>query len=166
MLTTPLLQPQMLLALAQAGHGSKIVITDGNYPAATARGPHAQLVSLNLMPGVVNVTQVLQSLLGVVPIEAAYVMDYLRTGPYALPAEPPIWDEFRQMLGVIDPDLPLVALERYKFYDFAADPRVALVVQTADQRLYANLVLEIGVVQQVDAQEPEAEEIEDQLADN
>ncbi|HOS03406.1 MAG TPA: RbsD/FucU domain-containing protein, partial [Candidatus Hydrogenedentes bacterium] len=35
MLKQRLIHPEILDALAAAGHGSKILITDGNYPAST-----------------------------------------------------------------------------------------------------------------------------------
>ena len=41
MLKTPILHPQILAALGRAGHSSKILIADGNYPFHTKRGPSA-----------------------------------------------------------------------------------------------------------------------------
>lgn len=146
MLKTTLIHPQMLEALGRAGHGSRILITDGNYPAGTTLGPNATHVSLNLSPGVISCTQALEAILSVTPIEAAHVMDYASTGPYGLDADPPIWDEFRSLLGPHAPQVELEAIERFEFYETAAGPEVALVVQTADQRIYANLLLTIGVV--------------------
>jgi len=146
MLTTKLIQPQILEALGRAGHHSKVVIADGNYPAATTLGPNATQVSLNLTPGVVSATQVLEALVGVMPIESAHAMDYEREGQYALSEDPPIWAEYRNILknGGYDFDLDLI--EKWKFYDFASDTDVVLTIQTADQRLFANLVLATGVV--------------------
>ena len=46
MLNTPLVHPDILRILAQAGHHSKVLIADGNYPALNKRGPRAELVSL------------------------------------------------------------------------------------------------------------------------
>ncbi|MEC9148489.1 MAG: RbsD/FucU domain-containing protein [Planctomycetota bacterium] len=37
-------------------------------------------------------------------------------------------------------------LERFKFYDESASSDVVLTVATADQRIFANLLLTIGVV--------------------
>ena len=54
MLKHTLLHPAILAAIARAGHHGRIVIADGNYPASTTLGPSAELVSLNLMPGVVD----------------------------------------------------------------------------------------------------------------
>ncbi len=98
MLKHTLLHPAILAAIARAGHHGRIVIADGNYPASTTLGPSAELVSLNLMPGVVDACQVLESILSAVPIDFAYVMDYERTGPYALTEDPPAWHDFRRIL--------------------------------------------------------------------
>ena len=38
MLNGPLLHPDILRSLARSGHHSKVLIADGNYPAATKRG--------------------------------------------------------------------------------------------------------------------------------
>ncbi len=48
MLKSKLLHPEILEALGRAGHSSKILIADGNYPFATQLGPNARLISLNL----------------------------------------------------------------------------------------------------------------------
>ena len=69
MLKTPILHPQILAALGRAGHSSKILIADGNYPHHTKRGPNAEIVFLNFTAGMMNVTDVLSGLLNVVPVE-------------------------------------------------------------------------------------------------
>jgi len=79
-------------------------------------------------------------------VENAQVMDYARTGPNALTDDPPIWNEFRQILHDAGSDLELEKIERFKFYDEAGTKEVALTVATGDQRIYANLLLTIGVV--------------------
>ena len=63
MLKQRLLHPEILEALASAGHGSRVLITDGNYPAGTRLGENAALVFLNLAPGKPTVTEVLDILL-------------------------------------------------------------------------------------------------------
>jgi L-fucose mutarotase len=74
MLLTELLHPEILAGLASAGHGSKVLLADGHYPASTAVGRQARTVYLNLTPGVLNVSAVLDVLLRTIPIEAAAVM--------------------------------------------------------------------------------------------
>jgi L-fucose mutarotase len=137
MLTTKLLHPEILDALASAGHGSQVLIADGNYPFGTGANIHARRVYLNLAPGMVKVTDVLRVLVESIPIEAAQVM---------LPAtgdEPPIFNEFRALLPQ---EIALQSLGRFEFYDAAQSPNVMLVIATGEQRIYANLMLTIGVV--------------------
>lgn len=146
MLKYQLLHPQIISALGKAGHGSKVLISDGNYPHWTRRGPNAEVVYLNLAPGLPAVTDVLKVLIGAIPIEAAQVMDYARTGPYALKDDPPIWSEFRQIFQEAQLSSELGKIERFKFYDAAGTPDVCLTIATGEQRIYANLLLTIGVV--------------------
>ena len=83
MLNTNLLHPDILRVLAQAGHHSKVLIADGNYPAANKRGPRAELVSLQLLPGVPTVAQVFEAILGTVQIDEVFTMGVDRSDPYA-----------------------------------------------------------------------------------
>ena len=71
MLKTKLIHPEILDALGSAGHGSKVLIADGNYPFGTGANPSAKRVYLNLAPGLVTVTDVLRVLVDAIPIEAA-----------------------------------------------------------------------------------------------
>jgi L-fucose mutarotase len=146
MLKNQLLHPHITAALAKAGHGSKVLISDGNYPHWTKRGPNAEVVYLNLAPGQVQVTDVLRVLVNAIPIEAAEVMETLKSGPYAMKEDPPIWNDFRQILRGAGVDVELGRIERFKFYDAAGTTDVCLTVATGEQRIYANLLLTIGVV--------------------
>ncbi|HZO87473.1 MAG TPA: RbsD/FucU family protein [Chthonomonadaceae bacterium] len=137
MLKSALLHPEILRALGSAGHGAQVLIADGNYPFSTGAAPNAVRVFLNLAPGLVNATDALRVLASAIPIEAAQVMQPAE-GP-----EPPIFDEFRQLLPV---SLALQPLERFAFYAAASQPSVCLVIATGEQRIYANILLTIGVV--------------------
>ena len=145
MLYHKLIHPEILAILGRAGHHSTILIADGNYPAASKRGPRAELVSLNLMPGVVNCTQVLEAILAAIPIEAIRTMQYETEGPYALPGDPPVWDSYRNALQAAGSSLKLEPIEKWKFYDAVVTPDHVLTIQTADQQRYANLLLHVGV---------------------
>ena len=146
MIRGQLIHPYIISALAKAGHGSKVLISDGNYPHWTKRGPNADVVYLNLAPGILNATDVLKVVASEVPFEAAAVMEYARTGPYALSQDPPIWNEFRQVLHSAGIDTDLDRIERHKFYDAAGTPDVCLTIATGEERIYANLLLTIGVI--------------------
>ncbi len=41
------------------GHGSRVLLADGNFPFATHTNPAAAHVYLNVRPGLVNVTDIL-----------------------------------------------------------------------------------------------------------
>ncbi len=136
MLTYKLIHPDILGALSGAGHGARVLLADSNYPASTKIGPNAELVYLNLTPGLPSATDVLKTLLDACAVEAAAVMQP-DSGP-----EPGIFEEFRRLL----PKLELKKLGRKEFYETVLGPDTCLVVQTGEQRLYANLLLTIGAV--------------------
>ena len=136
MLKYQLLHPEILAALGAAGHGSRVLIADGNYPFATKSHPAARRVYLNLAPDVLKATDVLAVLVDAIPVEAAHVMM-----PEA-EQEPAIFAEFRALLLGIE----LYALGRFPFYDAASSRDLALVIATGERRVYANLLLTIGVV--------------------
>lgn len=147
MLKGKLIHPQILKAIGRAGHGSRILIADGNYPCSTTLGRNADLVYLNLSPGVVTCTEVLTAVVTAVAIEAAAVMQPPASGPFALDGDPPIWGEFREILrNATKSELELDRIERFAFYETAADKDVALTIATGEQRIFANLLLTIGVV--------------------
>jgi len=137
MLKGTLLHPEILQALASAGHGSQILIADGNYPHSTGSHPDAARVYLNLTPGKLSVTDVLETLVTAVPIESARAIwpddDQ----------EPPIFAEYRQIM----PDVEIGTLGRYPFYEAARARDTALVIATGEQRTWACILLTIGVVQ-------------------
>ena len=150
MITGPILHPQVLARLASLGHGSRVLLADGNFPHATAMSPNARCVFLNYAPGVVDMDMVLGPLLRTIPVEAAAVMEPLREGPYAMRGDPPIFTMFSSALAAHGVD-ELTRIERSRFYDAARHPDVGLVIATGELRIYANLLLTIGVVQTADS---------------
>ncbi len=145
MLRHRLIHPQISAILAAAGHHSSILIADGNYPASSKRGPRAELVSLNLMPGLVTCNQVLEAILSAIPIESIQTMQTEKDGPYALPGDPPVWDEYRQTIRSAGLNLKLEPIEKWAFYDAVSTGDHVLTVQTGDQQRYANILLSVGV---------------------
>lgn len=137
MLSTRLLHPEILAALGGAGHGSRVLIADGNYPFSTGSSAGAKRVYLNLRPGMVSVPDVLETLVAVLPVESAMVM-VPSEGP-----EPEIFAEFRRLLP---PGVPMEKKWRLTFYEEAKSADTALVIATGEQRIYANILLVIGVV--------------------
>lgn len=104
MLKGKLIHPELIHQLALCGHGSKILIADGNYPLEEKSS--GVKIFLGLGPGVPSVIEVLAAIHSVCEIEKAQVM---------VPEddrEPEIFGEFRREL----PDLELEELVRYDFY--------------------------------------------------
>lgn len=147
MLKSQLIHPDISAIVARAGHSSKILIADGNYPASSAIGPGAELISLNLAPGMPTVAQVFQVLLTAVPIEAVNTMGMPEDDPFKLPEDPPVWNEYRSILTDADASIELQPIERWDFYDAVASRDHVLTIQTGDQALWANLLLTVGVRQ-------------------
>ncbi len=134
MLKLPVIHPVLLGALARAGHGSTVLIADGNYPHETGAARAAQRIYLNFSPGLLTVNHVLDGISKILPIERACVMRP------ADGADLPLFAEFRTIL-----DLHLETLERFAFYDAARADDLAVLVATADERHYANILLTVGV---------------------
>lgn len=133
MLKTTCIHPEIMDVLSRCGHGSKILIADGNYPLAEKTGK-AVKVYLGLCRGCPTVTEVLETLCGVIPFERAEVM-IKDSGE-----EPEIFIEFRRCLK----GLSLEGHGRQEFYDACDD--IALAINTGEQRTYANILLTIGCV--------------------
>lgn len=136
MINGDLVHPHLLRALAGAGHGATVLLADGHYPASTAVGPHAEVVHLNLTPGVLDTTTVLRVLLRAVPVEDAAVM-----------VPPPGENEPAAVAAHVADLAPtdVRRVDRWGFYDEARSDDLGLAVVTADVRVYANILLTIGV---------------------
>lgn len=137
MLKTPLLHPEILKALGSNGHGSMLLIADGNYPFSTGVNERTQKIFLNLAPGILNVTDVLKIIKEVMPVESYTVMS------------PPdgssqvIHEEFINILGQ---SVPVEKVKRFDFYEKARSPETFLVIATGEKRRFANILLVTGVI--------------------
>jgi len=136
MLTTPVIHPQILEALARSGHFAQVMIADGNLPVGAMKGPNASIVYLNFQPGLLSTVQVLKGVLSVCPIQGATVMQK------PAEADASIHEEYRELLGPVEWN----ELERWAFYDKIREPSTTLVIATGEQRRFANLLLTVGVV--------------------
>jgi L-fucose mutarotase len=145
MLKHLLIHPKINEVLGRAGHHAKILIADGNYPASSKKGSNAELVYLNLMPGVVTCAQVLQAVVSAVPVDIVNTMMYTKDDPYALDRDPPVWDAYRAVLRGAGLTLNLEPLAKWDFYKAVETPDHVLTIQTADQQRFANVLLALGV---------------------
>ena len=137
MLKTKILHPDLLYSLARMGHGSQILIADGNFPFETESPATAHKVFLNLTPGILNVADVLKVLADSIEIEEATFM--------ATPddSHQPVYDDYKLLLPE---SVTISKLKRFDFYYKVNSPKTALVIATGEIRRYANLLLVVGVV--------------------
>lgn len=144
MLKHQLIHPKISEVLARAGHHARILIADGNYPASTKKGPNAEVVCLNLTPGIVTVAQVLEVLLTAVPVDQVNIMGIPAEDPYAQKGEPPVWKDYRRILASARLKLKLEPISKWDFYETVNSPDHVLTIQTGDQALWANVLLTMG----------------------
>jgi len=144
MLKHQLIHPKINEVLARAGHHARILIADGNYPASTKKGPVAELVCLNLSPGIVTVAQVLRAVVSAVPIDRVNTMGIPPDDPYAQHGEPAAWKEFRSILAQAGLNIPIEPIQKIAFYEEVDSPDHVLTIQTGDEALWANVLLTMG----------------------
>ena len=135
-----ILSPELLKILMEMGHGDTLVIGDGNFPAASI-AKDSRLVRLDGH----GVPEVLDAILALFPLDA-YV-----EAPVSLmevmpgdPVETPIWDEYAAIIERHEPGAKIGHIERFRFYDAAR--KAYAVVATGEGALYANIILQKGVV--------------------
>lgn len=133
MLTGNCIHPELMRVLSLLGHGDKILIADGNYPLASKSGD-AEKVWLGLRPGQPTATDVLETLLSIINLEKAEVMDP------ADGTEPEIFGEFRKLLGGME----LSRLDRFQFYDACGEKALRLAISTGEKRTFANVLVTVG----------------------
>jgi L-fucose mutarotase len=134
---SPLLNADLLYALASAGHGDVIAVVDANFPAVRLG---KRLVTLSGIAA----PEMLDAVLSVLPVDD-FDPDPVRVmavvGDAAAVPDPV--HAFALVLrrhGLAAP----AALDRRTFYQEAADAFV--IVQTSERRFYGNILLTKGVI--------------------
>ena len=144
MLKHQLIHPEINEVLGRAGHHALVLIADGNYPASTKRGPNARHVCLNLAPGLVTCSQVLRVVLSAIPVDHIHTMGIPPDDPYAKSGEPPVWNEYRDIVRESGLSLTIEPIQKWEFYQHVVSPDHVLTIQTGDQALWANVLLAVG----------------------
>ncbi len=137
MMLTRMLQPDILSALGRVGHGSCVLIADGNYPVSTHSPVTAGRVFLNLRPGLVRVADVLEVLRDTIPIEQVTLMATPDGQPAAI---------HQELLKLLPAGASVRSLPRAEFYAAVNQPTTALVIATGEEQRFANILITIGVV--------------------
>lgn len=133
-----ILSPELLKVLMEMGHGDTIVIADGNFPGASMA---QRLVRMDGH----GATALLDAILSLMPLDT-YVDEPVKLMA-VVPGdtvETPIWNEYAATVEKHEPGKAIGHVERFKFYDLAKE--AYCVVQTGESALYANILLQKGVV--------------------
>lgn len=134
-----ILSPELLKILMEMGHGDEIVISDGNFPAASMA---QRLVRCDGH----GVPELLDAILKFFPLDpyVEHSVALMEVVP-GDPTKPVIWDEYVDIIrrhGGKATDIE--RMERFDFYDRAK--KAYAIVATGEMALYANIILKKGVV--------------------
>jgi L-fucose mutarotase len=84
--------------------------------ASTKKGPNAEVVCLNLSPGIVTCAQALRAVLSAIPIDVVNTMGIPADDPYAKFGEPKAWAEYRQIVKEAGLNVELQPVLKWDFY--------------------------------------------------
>ena len=139
---SPVISPELLMIIAEMGHGDELVIGDGNFPAASMA---QRLVRADGH----GVALLLDALLPLFPL------DRFVEQPVGLMAVvpgdttvPTIWDEYRAIVEKYQPARIAKGfdmVERFAFYE--RTQQAYAVLATGESALYANVILKKGLVE-------------------
>ena len=137
-----ILSPELLKVLAEMGHSDRLVISDGNFPAESM-GKDAIVIRMDGH----GVPEILDAVLQVFPLDT-YVdkpVNLMEVMPGDR-VETPIWDTYREIIAKYDERGAEAVgnIERFAFYEEAK--RVYCIIATGETALYANIMLQKGVV--------------------
>lgn len=137
-----LLSPELLKVLCEMGHGDRLVIADGNFPAQSM-GKNAIVIRCDGH----NVPEILEAILEVFPLDIydkkpVHLMEVVPGDP----VKTPIWDTYKQIIAKYDERGAecIGTFERFAFYD--ETKKVYAIIATSEKAQYANIMLQKGVI--------------------
>ncbi len=137
-----ILSPELLKVLCEMGHSDRLVIADGNFPVMSM-GKNAQIIRMDGH----GVLEILDAILRVFPLDT-----YIEKPVNLMEVMPgdnvqtPIWDVYKKTVEKYDErgKNAIGEIERFKFYE---ETKTAYaVIATSEKALYANIMLQKGVV--------------------
>lgn len=136
-----IIPPELLMVLAEMGHGDEITIGDGNFPGNTF-GRRVIRMDGHGVP------EILDAILQLIPLDT-YV-----NHPVALmqvtpgdPVKTPIWDTYKEIIQKYDDRgaTCVEEVERFAFYNRVKE-HSTVVVMSGEKAVYANVILKKGVI--------------------
>ena len=137
-----ILSPELLKVLCEMGHSDQIVLSDGNFPAESM-GKNCKVIRCDGH----GVPELLEAILKVFPLDT-YVekpVNLMEVVPGDT-VETPIWDTYKEIISKYDErgETTVGNIERFEFYEEAK--KAYAIVATGEKALYANVILQKGVV--------------------
>lgn len=137
-----ILSPELLKVLCEMGHSDRLVIGDGNFPAESV-GKNCKVVRMDGH----GVPEILEAILTVMPLDEyvehpVCLMEVMKGDP----VKTPIWDTYKEVIAHHDERgaKAVGTIERFQFYKEAS--QAYAIVTTGESAVYANVMLQKGVV--------------------
>ena len=138
----PILSPEMLKVLCEMGHSDRIVIADANFPAESI-GKNAIVLRADGHGAV----ELLDAILTLFPLDTyvdhpVSLMQVMQGDP----VDTPIWENYKTIVAKHDDrgSATFGEIERFAFYEEAK--KAYAIIATGEKALYANLILQKGVI--------------------
>lgn len=137
-----IISPDLLKILCEMGHSDRIVIADGNFPSESM-GADCYVIRADGH----GVVEILDAILELFPLDT--YCDKPVSLMQVVPGDPvktPIWDEYKEVVAKHDPRGAecFTNIERFAFYEEAK--KAYCIIATSEKALYANIMLQKGVV--------------------
>jgi L-fucose mutarotase len=135
----PIISPDLLVLLAEMGHGDELVLADANFPATS----HTDRVTRADGHGV---PVLLEAILQLFPLDTFVEQPAAVMSRVDHPEQPaPIWTEFQRILDSAEGrHINIERVERFAFYERARS--AFCIVATGETALYGNLIIKKGVI--------------------
>ena len=137
-----ILSPELLKVLCEMGHSDRLVIADGNFPAESM-GKDAIVIRMDGH----GTTEILDAILQVFPLDSyvEHPLNLMEVMP-GDPVETPIWENYEKIIAKHDSrgGSAIGQIERFAFYEYAKN--VFAIIASGVSSLYANIMLQKGVV--------------------
>ncbi len=137
-----ILSPELLKVLCEMGHSDRLIIADGNFPAESM-GKNAIVIRCDGH----GVPEILEAILKLFPLDSyvEHPVNLMEVMP-GDPVETPIWDTYKNIVSKYDErgEKAVGNIERFAFYAQAKE--AYLIIATSEKALYANIMLQKGVI--------------------
>lgn len=137
-----ILSPELLKVLCEMGHSDRLVLADGNFPAESM-GKDAIVIRCDGH----GVPELMEAILKVFPLDTyvekpVNLMEVMAGDT----VETPIWDTYKEIVAKYDDrgEKAVGNIERFEFYEQAK--KAYAIIATSEKALYANVMLQKGVV--------------------